>query len=539
MNPTPSPRLQPPEPSPSAGPNRLRLDASGPAGGWPLFDSAGCKAHEIAAAALLPPHTLMQRAGTSVARLALALAPHASDLLVVAGRGHNGGDGLEAAAHLRQIGRSVRVLLLEDPRPLPADAATALEQARQAGVPIHPWTPEATHQSAGLLIDAVLGRGLRGAATGAAAAAIQSILRHPTPVLSVDLPSGLPADTGQPTERTHGHPPSIVTATWTLSLLGLSPGLFTGLGRPQAGQVWWDDLQTLPTQAPVARLLTQARANLLHPPSPDHLHKGSRGDVVIVGGDHGMTGAAWLAARRAVQSGAGRVYVHLLDPDAPRLDTLHPELMHRATLADLHLETATVVAGCGGGSAIAHALPELLTRSARLVLDADGLNAVAHAPLLAAQLRQRSATGQPTVLTPHPLEAARLLGTSAAHVQSNRLQAARTLADRFQAVVVLKGSGSVIAAPGTLPWINPTGNAALATPGSGDVLAGWIGALWSRQIHTPAMGASAESDPPLLDGTLAAASAAATAVFNHGHRAERLSPSGEAIPASALAQAPG
>jgi hydroxyethylthiazole kinase-like uncharacterized protein yjeF len=167
------------------------------------------------------------------------------------------------------------------------------------------------------------------------------------------------------------------------------------------------------------------------------------------------------------------------------------------------LEQATLVCGCGGGTGIAQHLPVVIGRAGRLLLDADALNALAGDPLLAQLLRGRHARNRPTVLTPHPLEAARLLGCTADAVQADRLGAARTLAARFGAVVVLKGSGSVVASPDGTCRINASGNAALATAGTGDVLAGWIGGLWAQG--------------------LGAATAAALGVFSHGAAADRWS----------------
>lgn len=243
-------------------------------------------------------------------------------------------------------------------------------------------------------------------------------------------------------------------------------------------------------------------------------HKGLRGDVAVVGGATGMTGAALLAASAALHGGAGRVLVSLLD-DAPLVvDLSQPELMMRA-LHEVTLDTVTVVCGCGGGAAVADVLADVLRRAPRLVLDADALNALAADPALKALLCQRDATWK-TVLTPHPLEAARLLGCSTAAVQADRLHAAQQLADELRCTVVLKGSGTITAAPGQTPLINPTGNGLLATGGTGDVLAGLIGARI-------ASGASAFN-------------AAWTAVYQHGQVADQW-PQGMALTAGALARA--
>ena len=345
-------------------------------------------------------------------------------------------------------------------------------------------------------------------------------------MLAVDLPSGLDADTGQfaaglaPDTAPHPHyllhhraPPP----RYTLSLLTLKPGLFTAAGRDAAGQVWLDDLGVEPGHEPPNAWLS---GPALPAPRAHASHKGSYGDVAVVGGEGlaargmGMAGAALLAASAALHSGAGRVLVALLDDGHLQLDLQQPELMLRRFDA-LALEQLTVVCGCGGGQAIARVLPDVVTRAARLVLDADALNTIATQAALHALVVARGQHGQPTVITPHPLEAARLLGLTTAEVQANRLDAAQQLADQFNCVAVLKGSGTVIAAPDRVPAINPTGNARLATAGTGDVLAGMVGA------HLAA-GASALR-------------AASEAVYQHGQAAD-VWPAGLALTASALAR---
>jgi len=211
----------------------------------------------------------------------------------------------------------------------------------------------------------------------------------------------------------------------------------------------------------------------------------------VVGGAPGMAGAALLAGRAALAAGAGRVYVDLLDPHAQALDAGRPELMLRAGWSHrvdrATLAGSTVVCGCGGGEAVRTVLPALLGACARLLLDADALNAIAADPSLRALLVARRSRGQATVLTPHPLEAARLLGCSASDVQADRLGSAQRLADALGSVVVLKGSGSIIAAPGRVACINASGSASLATAGTGDVLAGWVAARWASQTSQDAV----------------------------------------------------
>lgn len=469
------------------------LPVDSPATRLPLHHGEAARQLEAAALALHPPHTLMREAGLAVARLALALAPGARQIWVACGPGNNGGDGLVAARWLHGWGKTVEVSLLANPEHLPPDAAAALAAARQAGVPIQ--TRSAPQTPPDLAIDALLGLGQRRPPSDALALAVQALhaaRQHGCHVLAVDLPTGLDADSGQPL----GEP--CVQADTTLALLSLKPGLYTGQGRDWAGTLWWAPLLAPSHPAwqathPTAGLLGTAEARPLLASRRHGQHKGSFGDVWVLGGASGMTGAALLAGRAALHAGAGRVF--LAPPDqAGRIpfDPAQPELMHREAQdaqAAGALEAATVVCGCGAGATVASALPAVLLRSARLALDADALNALAAEPALQDALRERSRRGQATVITPHPLEAARLLGSRTAEVQAERCEAARALAQQLQCVVVLKGSGSIVARPGTPGaskteprlWINPTGNARLATPGSGDVLAGWLGGLWSAQ----------------------------------------------------------
>ncbi len=445
---------------------------------WPLHDSAASRQIEQQALAAAAPQALMARAGLAVARLAVAIAPGARRVWIACGPGNNGGDGLVAALHLQALGWQVQVSLLGDTRKHPADAAHALRQAQQAGVAISAGLPDSRPmQAVELAIDALLGLGQHRAPHGAIAEAVHLLNAGPSPVLAIDMPTGLCGDTGVLLGDQAVH------AAHTLALLTLKPGLFTAQGRDQAGRVWLDTLGvgTAPASATAGLIGPEPLASTL--PGRSHAqHKGSFGDVLVLGGASGMGGAALLAARAALTAGAGRTYLARLDgvcsPDAQR-----PELMPRTLAEALQpalLQRATVVCGCGGGQAIAAHLPTVLQHAARLVLDADGLNAVAADVGLRSALQARAACGQASVLTPHPLEAARLLGRDTATVQAHRLASAQTLAEALQSLVVLKGSGSIVASPGRLPHINPTGNARLGSGGSGDVLAGWLGGLWSQ-----------------------------------------------------------
>ncbi len=466
---------------------------------WPLFDIAGTRRIEQAAALALPPHTLMQRAGLAVARLALALAPHARTVWIACGPGNNGGDGLEAALHLKRWGKAAHVSWLGDEGGAPADALASLERARQAGVSISRAPPPGWD----LAVDALLGIGAARAPQGDMAQWIARMHAGSAPVLAVDIPTGLDADTGCGLSLRASH---------TLTLLTLKPGLFTANGRDAAGEVWYDDLDVRPGDVAPTALLSAAAP----PMARRHAsHKGSYGDVAVIGGAPGMGGAALLAASAALHGGAGRVFVALLDAGALTVDASQPELMLRPW-DSLDLSAMSVACGCGGGEAVRAVLPRVIATARTLVLDADALNAIAADPQLQSQLQARAArTGRATVITPHPLEAARLLGCTSAAVQADRLTAADALARRFSCVAVLKGSGSIVAAPGELPSINATGNALLATAGTGDVLAGMIAARLAQGL--PALAAARQ------------------AVHDHGACADRW-PAGAALTASELAR---
>ncbi len=471
----------------------------------PLFDIAATRRIEIAAAARLPPHTLMQRAGLAVARLAMALAPHARAIWIACGPGNNGGDGFDAAMQLRQRGFNAIVTWAGDVEHLPPDARQSLQRAQRVGV-IFADAPPPTFD---LVIDAMLGIGSSRAPEGLMANWLLRAQEGSAPVLSVDLPSGLNADTGAWAVTAPERSPAI-RPRHSLSLLTLKPGLFTASGRDAAGEVWFDDLGVRHAELPVARLVGPRPTRI----RPHVSHKGSFGDVAVIGGAEGMVGAAVLAASAALHGGAGRVFLALLNQVTGVLDANQPELMFRRP-ATLDWRKMAVVCGCGGGDAVGVELPRVLSTASALILDADALNMIARDSTLQTLLRRRAVRGWRTVLTPHPLEAARLLETNAANVQADRLHAARLLAEKFAATVVLKGSGSVIASPNELSRVNTTGNGRLATAGTGDVLAGMVGAR--------------------LASGLSAFDAACEAAWQHGALADAW-PTRQPLTASALSR---
>jgi ADP-dependent NAD(P)H-hydrate dehydratase / NAD(P)H-hydrate epimerase len=460
----------------------------------PLFNAAATRQIEAAAALSLPSHTLMQRAGLSVARLACAIAPHARVMWLACGPGNNGGDGLEAAMHLQMWGREPIVTWLGDEASCPPDALASYHRARDAGVQFAD-TPPAQWDVA---LDALLGVGASRAPQGVMLQWLKAMHQSAAPVLQVDMPSGLDADTGAwsvfvDSEKTPelianysnlaGGEAIFSLKKYTLSLLTLKTGLLTTQGRDACGEIWFDDLGIvhMDTGADAPSAWLSGAAQMVLPARAHASHKGSYGDVAVIGGAVGMQGAALLAARAALHAGAGRVFVGLLGGGLT-VDAQQPELMFR-DLSALELEGKTVVCGCGGGDAVRKVLARVLSASSALVLDADALNAMAVDASLQVLLQARAPRGLPTILTPHPLEAARLLGISAAQVQAHRLQAAQSLADRFACTVILKGSGSVVASPDQIPAINPTGDARLATAGTGDVLAGLCGAFLAQMVQ--------------------------------------------------------
>ena len=495
-----------------------------------LLNNDQASAAELGAAAKLPANALMQRAGDSIARLARACFPFAQRITVVCGTGNNGGDGLIAAKLLHERGLQVTVQM---PAAAKAEGAIwALHEAEKAGVAV---LSSAVLGAADLIIDAVLGAGFGAgkdnALRASAAALIAAINAHSAPKLAVDLPSGLSGSTGKAAALNTQL--SAVHADVTLALLALRPGHFTSDAPGFIGALWFDDLGVIVdseqgAEAPAARLnapeapaaLLNTQASLARPTRSPLQHKGSSGNVWLCGGAPTMRGALTLASRAALACGAGRVYVQALGEthtDALH-DALAPGLMFRPHSLDhthAHLGThlgshrpdqkpladATLVFGTGVGvSTEARAwLTTLAGHHAPLLLDADGLNILATDSTLARRIAARTAA---TVLTPHPLEAARLLGnTNPEQVQADRLSAAAQLAEKYHAVVVLKGPGTVIAAPGQVSRINPTGNQRLATAGSGDVLAGVIAALIAQGLN--------------------AFDAACTAVFAHGLAAQQ------------------
>lgn len=452
----------------------------------PLYLTRQIHAIEAVAFQHEPSYAVMEHAGRAAARWLDGVAPGGGTLLFVAGPGNNGGDALVAATALHRAGRAVRVWLLAQPERLPADARQAWRAARAAGVSIDilpvpappaaaetpqytlpPFPPRMT-----AIVDGLLGIGLTRPVQGDLATVIEHLNRAPVPRFALDVPSGLQADTGVAQVA--------MRATATLTFIGAKPGLYTGQGRDVTGIVTTDDLGLTVPSGVTAEAVLNGPACFAHAlPARLHAsHKGSYGSLAIIGGEAGMCGAPLLGARAALRLGAGRVHIGFLADAPPPFDALHPELMlHAASHIDRAGMNAIVLGpGMGQGTqaqAWLALLGDVAPRTTPHVLDADALN-------LLAQARTPLHLNEQDVLTPHPLEAARLLSASVATIQADRLAAARALSLRYGAVVVLKGSGTVLAAPDGRLALNPTGNAALATAGTGDVLAGMTGALLAQ-----------------------------------------------------------
>ncbi|WP_343586221.1 NAD(P)H-hydrate dehydratase [Herbaspirillum sp.] len=459
-----------------------------------LYSVAEIREVEQAALSGLPSYTLMQRAGAAVAEYAQQLLCSATEsspsVLILAGPGNNGGDALEAACILEEAGIEVAVQLHADPDKQPEDARRALERAREAEIWfIDDLTPAGLReQSWALVIDGLFGIGLTRAPSGKLRAIIDYVNGLPCPVLSIDVPSGLNADTGSIVGGADG---AAIDATHTITFIGDKPGLHTCEGKDHSGVIELQALDIDPgCYRPTRAFLngpTHFAASLK--PRANNSHKGSYGDVIVVGGARGMAGAPVLAARSAAFGGAGRVYLAFVE-DGPAYDSMHPELMFRLADRVEFGPGATLVVGPGmGTSRHAHdILSRALDSQADIVLDADALNLISAEPVLQHKLQHRRGSNGDTtsILTPHPLEAARLLDTTTQNIQSDRPQAARMLARHFNAITILKGAGTVIAFPDGEIAVNPTGNPALSTAGTGDVLSGLCGALLAQGWPTRA-----------------------------------------------------
>jgi NAD(P)H-hydrate epimerase len=439
----------------------------------------------------LPGLVLMENAGRAVAEAAWELLPESGGrVLVLAGKGNNGGDGFVAARHLVAQGVEVGVLLFARAEELKGDAATNCRYAQRLGLTIIEQPDDDTLagalELADVVVDGLLGTGVKGEVTGRLREVIELLADCPAPIVAVDLPSGLDADTGAILG-------AIVEAQITVSFGLAKPGLLQYPGKDCCGQLRVVDIGLppgLPDELDIDTFVTEiGDCQVMLPARPGDAHKGDAGRVLVVAGSPGLTGAACLAGNAAARAGAGLVTVACPAPLQPVLAAKLTEVM---TVALPAAETGTLTAAAleplrawqakadalalGPGLSQAPGVGELVAGllaewDGPVVLDADGLN------VLAGQTEVLTRREAPTVVTPHPGELARLLRVSIEAIQADRLSAARDAAERLDCLVVLKGAATIIATPDGEAWLNPTGNPGMASGGMGDVLTGVIAAL--------------------------------------------------------------
>ncbi|MFO1370523.1 MAG: NAD(P)H-hydrate dehydratase [Marinagarivorans sp.] len=442
-----------------------------------LYPAATVKAIDAAAiAAGTPGVVLMKRAARAALNLIFAHYPKAP-LWIVCGGGNNGGDGYVLAGLAQSRGLQVTLFWEQDPAGLRNEAAAAYAFAQQEQVVMQPVAalPEQAPEHL-LIVDALLGIGLKGDVRPATAALITQLNHYRAARLALDIPSGLCADTG----RVLG---VALQADHTLCFVALKPGLLTGRGPALVGELLFDDLALAPEfypPPPITRVDAHTCAGLLPRRAAD-AHKGHSGHVLVVGGELGMGGAGLLCSEAALKVGAGLVSLATRAEHLSASQVRRPEVMAKAahSAADLNglLAKATVLAlgpGLGQEPWGQQLYQAALGSGKPVVLDADGLN-------LLAKATAGLSCPRPCIITPHPAEAARLLGTTTEQIQADRTAAALALAAKTQAVVVLKGAGTVIAADGAC-YIASVGNPVLATAGSGDVLCGLIAGLWAQGL---------------------------------------------------------
>ena len=486
--------------------------------GTPLFSVAQVRAIESANAHI----DLMRRAGKAAAEFLFArTTPHARIVLFV-GPGNNGGDALACAAELAVAGYAPVVVLLGDPEKFGEDAARAWRcvaelqtSSRSSGSTPSPLAGEGwgegeigvgsnlsfanppTPQPSPLpqrhrgqivvtrtipaqsatewIVDGLFGIGLKRPLDGDYCDAVQAIATaraNGALLLALDVPSGVDADTG----ATLGD--AIIAADFTLTFIANKPGLVTGPALDYVGELHCATLDLLLPAISTARMLDATYLSAARKTPQANAHKGSHGTCAIIGGANGMLGAALLASRAAMRTGAGKVKVGWLAEPQPQLDPLMPEVMMGSASELINSDCRALVVGCGlgvSGQAV-RLLKSALKRDLPMVIDADALNLIAQSAELAALVQRRKA---PTIITPHPAEASRLLGCSTADVQRDRFKAAHDLAKGYRCIAVVKGAGTVVC-DGTTTTVNGTGNPLLATAGTGDVLAGIMGALLAQ-----------------------------------------------------------
>jgi len=418
----------------------------------------------------IPGYTLMYRAGEAALALLRKRWPAARRILVLCGAGNNAGDGYVLARLAQAERMHVMVVALFDPAKLQGDARIAWDTFHAAGGQVMDWD-ERLLEGAEVIVDAILGTGLTRPINGRSADLVHAVNRSGRPVLALDIPTGLCADTGIPLG-------AAIRADATITFVGLKLGLYLGEGLEHAGEVHFDDLgvsTVLGDGHPSAgRRIDHELLRRLLPRRRRTAHKGEHGHLLCVGGGPGMPGAIRLAAEAALRTGAGLVTVathpdHVDVVAGARAELICHGIRQPGDLAPLCAASDVIAVGPGlGRDAWAQGLFEVAQASNRpMIVDADALN------LLAAQPRRRD----DWVLTPHPGEAGRLLRLETSSVQQERLVSVGKLLERYGGVIVLKGAGTLVGHVGDVPSICDHGNPGMAAPGMGDVLTGVIAGI--------------------------------------------------------------
>ena len=424
-------------------------------------------------------YQLMVAAGEAAFNALITRWPEAKHIAVCAGRGNNGGDGFVIARLAHEYGLQVSLYLIEEQRSsaLTPSTARAAEACKALGLVIQPWTSPFTLLQTDVIVDALLGIGISGTLKKTYCAAIDAINTAGCPVLAVDIPSGIHADTG----AICGY---AIKADLTVTFIGLKRGLYTATGPMHAGNILCCSLGipfTLYNRlTPTAELLDGSHIHTLLPKRPKDSHKGSYGHVLVIGGDYGMGGAVRMAAEAAARVGSGLVTVATRPEHVPIVSGARPELMCHQVARDSDLEpllkrASVIVIGPGLGKTewAKSLLNTVLDSSLPKVLDADALNLLSLGPVSRADW----------VLTPHLGEAARLLNCSTQAIQDNRFNAIHDLQQKYHGVIVLKGSGTLIKNENPMVFICPAGNPGMASGGMGDILSGVIGGLLAQGLN--------------------------------------------------------
>ena len=434
----------------------------------------------------IPGFTLMRRAGKVAFDTLIDRWPEVDKITVVCGVGNNGGDGYVLATLAMQRGIAVEIVQCGDVKKITGDALQARQLALQDGIGSVDFDGE-RQLDRGVIVDALLGTGLSGDVRDNFAPVIEWINRSQCPVLAIDIPSGLCSDTG----RVLGHS---VYADQTVSFIGFKQGLLTGSGPDYTGRVAFSDL-AVPKAIFQQVVATSQRLDLDElmaalPPRQSTAHKGDFGHVMITGGDSGMAGAATMASQAACRVGAGLVSCATRPEHIPAIISRCPEVMAHGVISGQEIEpllarATAVVVGPGLGRAPwgEQLLQKVFKLSVPLVVDADALNIIADGRVVKQPYKDN------WILTPHPGEAARLLGCSSAEIQQDRFAAVAELQRRFGGTVILKGAGTLVADTETATiGICPYGNPGMAAGGMGDVLSGILGALLAQGL-SPAVAA--------------------------------------------------